>query len=336
MKLQTNDFISDVERWRDAYLGWMNTQDYSSNTLELYSRIINQFIEYSLGYQDEMTLKDIRSSYFNDFVNYLEEEARLKGRKQNRDGKYLSRSTKDTYMKAIKGFFTYITDNNDELYTFDRYFRNIKQRDHSKQEEKMKHLTEDEIEKLLNILEKIKSKKRDYNSYRNSLLIKLMLFGGLRISEALFVRLDDFRVGQDEDMYLISIYGKGGKEQTAYIAKESIEGELEYFRDTAALSEGDIIMCTKNNTQLDRVSASTIVNRIYIKAGIRKRGLHILRHTLAMRLTQRDVNPIVIKKILRHSNIATTTIYSKATQSAVASVMKIDFKEQTNETQPIM
>lgn len=321
MQLQTDNFIEDLERWRDAYLNWMNTQDYSPNTLELYSRTINQFIEYSLGYQDEMVLKDIRSSYFSDFVNYLEDEARLKGRKQNRDGKYLSKSTKDAYMKAIKSYFTYITDNNDELYTFDRYFRNIKQRDRSKQEEKMKYLTEDEIEKLLNTLERTKAKIGDYNSYRNALLIKLMLYGGLRISEALSVRLDDFRVGQDEDMYLVSIYGKGEKEQTGYITKESIKDELEYFRDVAALGDEDFIMRTKNNTQLDRVSAATIINRIYTKAGIRKSGAHILRHTLAMRLTQRDVNPIVIKKILRHSNIATTTVYAKANQKSVVDAL---------------
>ena len=321
MQLQTNNFIEDLERWRDAYINWMDTQDYSKNTLELYSRTINQFIEYSLGYQDEMSLKDIRSNYFTGFVNYLEEESRLKGRKQNRDGKYLSKSTKDAYMKAIKGYFTYITDNNDELYTFDRYFRNIKQRDRSKQEEKMKYLTEDEIEKLLNTLERTKAKKGDYNSYRNALLIKLMLYGGLRISEALSVRLNDFRVGQDTDMYLINVYGKGGKDQTAYIAKASVDDELGYFKEVAGLKGDDIVMRTKNATQLDRVSASTIVNRIYTKAGIMKKGLHILRHTLAMRLTQRDVNPIVIKKILRHSNIATTTVYAKANQESVAKAL---------------
>ncbi len=321
MQLQTDDFIKDLERWRDAYLGWMNTQDYSKNTLDLYGRTINQFIEYSLSYQDEMLLMDIRSNYFAGFINYLEEEARLKGRKQNRAGKYLAKSTKDAYMKAIKGYFTYITDNNDELYTFDRYFRNIKQRDRSKQEEKMKYLTEDEVEKLLNTLERAKAKKGDYNSYRNSLLVKLMLYGGLRISEALSIRLEDFEVGQDKDMYHINVYGKGGKYQTAYIAKTTIDSELEYFREVEKLQGDDIVMRTKNATQLDRVSASTIVNRIYTQAGIAKKGLHILRHTLAMRLTQRDVNPIVIKKILRHSNIATTTVYAKATNKSVADAL---------------
>lgn len=57
-------------------------------------------------------------------------------------------------------------------------------------------------------------------------------------------------------------------------------------------------------------------------------GLHLLRHTLAMRLTQRGVSLVVIKKILRHSNIATTTIYSKSTEEAVADAMKVDLKEE--------
>lgn len=54
-----------------------------------------------------------------------------------------------------------------------------------KAEEKIEYLNENEITSLLNILEKEKARKDDYNSYRNALLVKLMLFAGLRISEAL-------------------------------------------------------------------------------------------------------------------------------------------------------
>jgi integrase/recombinase XerD len=82
-------------------------------------------------------------------------------------------------------------------------------------------------------------------------------------------------------------------------------------------------MKTRNNKQLDRSNAFTIVNNIYKKARIRKKGLLILRHTLAMRLTQNNTNLVIIKKILRHSNIATTTIYAKATEKSVVEALKI-------------
>ena len=321
MKLETGSLIDDLERWYKAYKNNIIALSYSQNTVKLYERAINTFIEYSLQYQEEMKLSDIKSIYFTGYLAFLEEEARLNG-KRAKNGNYLSKSTKQTYLKAIKNFFTFISDNNDELFTFDRYFKNIKVADSSKTEEKLVYLTEDEIGWLLNTLERTKAKKDDYNSYRNALLIKLMLYGGLRISEALNISLGNFTSGQDEAIYNIEIYGKGGKEQIGYITKKPIDDELDYFKSVAKLDEDELIMKTRGGKQLDRTNAYQIVNRIYKKAGIRKEGLHLLRHTLAMRLTQRGVSLVVIKKILRHSNIATTTIYSKSTSEAVADAIK--------------
>jgi len=319
MKLQTDNFINDLERWARAYKNQIRALSYSLNTIELYSRAIDQFIEYSLQHQDEITMRDVKAIYITSFLSYLEDEARLKGKKI-KNGLYLSKSTKITYLKAIKGFFTFISDNNNDLYTYDRYFKNIKVADSSKSEEKIIYLTEEEIGRLLNVLERENSKKGTYGTYRNSLLIKLMLYAGLRISEALQLKIDNFKEGEDAKIYKIDIYGKGGKNQIAFIFKSHIEEELEYFRNI--LENSDLIMKTKNGTMWNRSNAFEVVNNLYIKAQIyNKKGLHLLRHTLAMRLTQRDVNPVIIMKILRHSNIATTTIYAKATEESINKVI---------------
>ncbi len=58
-----------------------------------------------------------------------------------------------------------------------------------------------------------------------------------------------------------------------------------YFVNIAALGEDDPIMRTGRGGQLNRSNAYRIVNRIYKRAGIRKKGLHLLRHTLATRLS---------------------------------------------------
>jgi integrase/recombinase XerD len=319
MKLQTDNFIEDLERWYMAYIEHIKSLGYSKNTIELYNRAIDMFIEYSLQFQDEMQLKDIKTVYFSDYLNFLEEEAKRRGLKP-KNGNYLSKSSKQAYFKGIRNFFNFINDNNDELYTFERYLKNIKIVDTSKPEEKIEYLTEEEVQRLIDTLEREKSKKGTYNSYRNSLLVKLMLYGGLRISEVLNIKLNDL-IEIDDEMYNINIYAKGGKEQTGFISKKVIEEELEYFR--SVLKEDEFIMKTRNNKQLDRSNAFTIVNNIYKKAKIRKKGLHILRHTLAMRLTQNNTNLVTIKKILRHSNIATTTIYAKATEKSVVEALKI-------------
>ncbi|EAK1995402.1 integrase, partial [Campylobacter jejuni] len=51
------------------------------------------------------------------------------------------------------------------------------------------------------------------------------------------------------------------------------------------------------------------------------KGLHLLRHTLAMRLTAKGTNLVVIQKILRHANLNTTTIYAKATNDTIKTAL---------------
>lgn len=322
--LEKKGFMPDLIRWGENYISHIKRQ-YSPNTYELYDRAVQKFIEYSKTIEDEMdSLKDIRSSTIEKYIDFLEELAKNRGQKKKRDGKYLSNSTKDVYLKAIKGLFTYISDNNDELYTFDRYFKKIKKMDKTSNEEKLKHLSDSEVDNLVKEL-RVEMKKSNYNyaSYRNSLLVKLMLFGGLRISEALGVRLDDIRADDETGMYIITVFGKGQKEQNAFVSKKMIEDEIDYFANETELKGDELIMKTRTNSALHRRNAFEIVAGIYKRANINKKGLHILRHTLAMRLTKKGVNPLIIKKVLRHKNIATTTIYAKAQKDSVAESLKV-------------
>lgn len=314
MKLSTGAMIDDLNRWHRAYNNEMEALMLSKNTIELYNRAITQYIEYMHEYQEDVSIDAIRKHHITGFLSWMEEAAKRSGKKAVR-GRYLSKSTKQTYLKAVKGLFGFISDNNDELFTFDRIFKNIKIPSDAKAEEKVDYLTDHEVGLLLAAVER--GKKGDgYNGYRDALLVKIMLFAGLRISEALGVRLCDF-ASSGEDTFAIQIYAKGGKEQTAYISSETITDELEYLRKATDLGEGDSIMRTRTGKTMTRQGAFLVVNNLYRRAGVNKAGLHLLRHTFAMRMTLRGVSPIDIKEAMRHSNINTTMIYAKATKQTV-------------------
>ena len=168
----------------------------------------------------------------------------------------------------------------------------------------------------------MKIKKETYNTYRNALFIKLMLYSGLRTSEALAIKIGDFEIGQDKDVYQFNICGKGGKNRIGYIPAATIEDEIDYFKNEANIKDNELVMRTNSGKKWNRSNAFTVINGIYKKAGIKKEGLHLLRHTLAMRLVQNGASLVVIKKILGHSNIATTTIYAKATEQNVTEAIK--------------
>jgi integrase/recombinase XerD len=320
VKLDTGNFLADLQRWLKSYKEHIQSIGYSNNTLALYSRVLDEFIEYSRAYQEEMNISDINTLYITSYLSYIENKA-LKYSNKKLKSKGLSKATKETYIKALKGFFEFISDNNDELYSFSRFFKNIKVINSQKAEEKIEYLKDNEIERLLNMLEREIAKKHNYNFYRNSMLIKLLLYAGLRISEALNIKMGDFEE-LDEKTFKIKIYAKGGREQFAYIGKKIIKEEFEYFKNIALLKDDDLIMVTKKGKQLTRQNAFVIANRLYNKAGIYKRGLHLLRHTFAMRLTKKGANVLVIKKAMRHSSINSTMVYAKAEESDVVRVIE--------------
>ncbi len=311
MELKTSDIITDLERWQKAFLAHIQAISYSKNTIMAYRRILDQFIEYSLDFQEQMGIDEINLYYIINFLTYLENNAK----KCNN----LSKNTKSNYLKIISSFLNHINDNNDSFFNFNINFKKIKLKE-SKKEEKLNFLTNDEVERLLCILERNIEKKDNYTAYRNSFLVKLMLFAGLRISEALNIKLSDISISSDA-LFKIAIWGKGGKVQTAYIQRKIIENELNYF--TTNKIDGYVFQ-TKNNRQLSRSEAFSLMTGLYKHALIEKQGLHILRHTLAMRLVAKGTNLSVIQKILRHSNINTTTIYAKATTNTIEAALVDD------------
>lgn len=318
MKLSNGNLINDLYRWHKGFIRYITSLSYSNNTIELYSRAILLYIEYMHEYQDEIVIQEIKAIHITGFLGWLEEEAKKRG-KQSVNGVYLAKSTKDTYLKAVKAMFTFISDNNDDLFTFDRIFKNIKIASDTRAEDKIEYLNEFEVNQLLSVLDR--GKRRDtYNSYRDSLLVKLMLFAGLRITESLGVRLCDFTLYEDTT-YEISIFAKGGKNQTSYIDSRAIEDELVYFRRVANLQEDQHIMRTGSGKRMTRQGAFQIVNNLYKHAGIKKEGLHLLRHTFAMRMKLRGVDIVDIKDALRHSSINTTMIYAKATKRTVVNAV---------------
>ena len=304
MKLETTDLITDLYRWKRHWLDHIRALGYSKNTLALYDRCTERFIEYMREYQDDITLSGVTAVYFTGFLASLDEEAA-------RRGKTVSRATKRAYLKALRGFFGYISDENDEFHTWERQFKRVRIAGAVRREEKVVYLTEEEVARLLSKLEERK-KSGGYNGWRDALLVKLMLFGGLRTSEALGVRPSDFE--RIDKAWRVAINGKGGRAQFAYLAHDAIGEEVAYF--AAAIGTSDLIMRTRTGKPLARENAYRIVNGIYREAGIfHKRGLHLLRHTFAMRLVKRGVDPVRIQKLLRHASIETTMVYAKAEES---------------------
>ncbi len=317
MRLQLGNIQSDYQRWLKSYMRHLKYKDASKNTLDVYSRILIQLQQFIENQDRAKMLTDMNKEFFIDFIEHSAEHSK---------NGYFSKKTKQLYVSTLKSFFVYISDNNNEFYTFENEFK-IAPKGVNKGK-KVKYLTDEEVYRVIDYLDDMRLNRGTYYDFIYALGIKLMLFGGLRISEVLALKLSDITVSDltdaegNRDIYEIHLEDtKSGEEQTALIKIEDIEEELQYFKKILE-DESYIFQSYKKGTLIHRSNFYVGVKNIMQKAGLNKKGLHIYRHTCAMQLYRKSKDILVTKEKLRHSDIKTTMIYAHAEKSDIANAMR--------------
>ncbi len=317
MVLEKGDLLKDYQRWLKSYFRNAKHREVSKNSLILYKRIFSKLEEYIKEQSDAEKMSEINKDFILSFLEYLEEESKIDE---------FSTKTKTLYISVLKSFFIYISDNNNEFYTYEKEFKGIMPKKAHKNK-KVSYLSEEDVSKLLEYLHKNLNINKHY-SYIHSLGIKLMLFSGLRVSEVLSLTLDNIRVSElknsenEKDFYEIHLLDtKSKEEQVALIKINLIASEMAYFRDIN--SNDEFIFKAKNSQKtINRSNFYVSVTAIMKKLKIRGRGLHIFRHTCAMQLFRKTGNLLVLKETLRHSDIKTTMIYAHAEKKDIAEAMR--------------
>lgn len=306
--MQNLSIYEEIKKWINLFINQINGLNYSKNTIFTYNQQLLVFYDYCVENSYKFSLKTIKQMHITNFFAYIDEIS-LKSR-----GKVLSSSTKSSYLRTLKSFFNFISKNNDELLDFDYLFENFKLKLVIDKKDKINYLDDKEQARLLNLFNNRLKKSKIYMNYRNLLLLKLLMQAGLRISEALNLKLCDFELNSD-GFYEISILAKGGNYEIIYMLESLIKEEMDYFYNS--IKQDDFIFLTSNNTRLTRIAAYKIFENAYNRCGIKKRGCHILRHTFAMNLLFKDAKINVIQKALRHKRIQTTLIYADTTSDII-------------------
>ena len=175
---------------------------------------------------------------------------------------------------------------------------------------------------MLYFLKEQGKKKRSFYSYRNSLLLKILLLSGVRVSELLGIQLSNITVLEKEEheaIYKIQIVGKGNKQRYVYITMQHIENELTYFKTYIHTNNllTEHIAITKEGRALGRAEVYKMVESFLRAQGIIKRGVHMLRHSFGKHLVQKNVNLSTIKELMGHENIQTTMIYARSDEESM-------------------
>ncbi|SJM90431.1 tyrosine-type recombinase/integrase [Crenothrix polyspora] len=154
---------------------------------------------------------------------------------------------------------------------------------------------------------------------RYDLLFELIQKSGLRISEALGLKVAHVRVVDGVAKH-VRVIGKGDKERQVPLP--------ESFGRVLALSLAgkggeDYVFAKKAGAKAPGAHAvRAYLKKLIDKAGIDKKVTpHKLRHTYATRLLEKDVQLVDIQALLGHESIATTQIYTHAGQERLSKLV---------------
>ncbi|GAA9839775.1 tyrosine recombinase XerH [Helicobacter pylori] len=226
----------------------------------------------------------------------------------------LSLATKKNYRIALLGLFSYIDkqnqDENEKSYIYNITLKNISGVNQSAGNKLPAHLNNEELEKFLESIDKIEMSAKV--RARNRLLIKIIVFTGMRSNEALQLKIKDFTL--ENGCYTILIKGKGDKYRAVMLKAFHIENLLKEWLIERELYpvKNDLLFCNQKGSALTQAYLYKQVERIINFAGLRreKNGAHMLRHSFATLLYQKRHDLILVQEALGHASLNTSRIYT--------------------------
>jgi integrase len=139
----------------------------------------------------------------------------------------------------------------------------------------------------------------------------LALGAGLRCGEIVGLRWEDVDFNRGT-LYLRPAITKNGE-----------GGELPLNADVhAALKE---LQAEKSRGRIFAYNANAISMQfanLCDRLGLADVTLHVLRHTFASRLIERNVNPLIVKRLMRHKTMAMTDYYTHVSQDQLQQAVK--------------
>ena len=135
--------------------------------------------------------------------------------------------------------------------------------------------------------------------------LMFMLTTGVRVSEALSIRLQDVDFEREQ----VIVTGKGNKQRVIPLSKGNVEMLADYL-DNIRDADSEKLFALKKTGSFSSVYLNRLLNEAREKAGIERHVTnHILRHTFATHLLKEGVDISVLQKLMGHNSLRTTAVY---------------------------
>ena len=268
-------------------------EKYLENTLWTYSESLKQFQVFLEEEFNEITeIEEITFHHIRPFLGWL-------------DDKNKKRNTLRQRIIAVKSFFNY-------CYRNGIINKNVAKNILIPKKEKLlpSYLLKNEMEKLLTNTNNDNSLTvlDAFKDARKVALLELLYSTGIRISEALGIKLNDIDIMNRQ----VKVLGKGKKERIVPIGDIAIDAIIKYktIRSNIETST-DKLFVNNNGDKLLPSYAWKIVNTaMQGVTDAKQKSPHTLRHSFATHLLDNGAEFTAVSKMLGHSQLSTTEIYT--------------------------
>jgi integrase len=142
---------------------------------------------------------------------------------------------------------------------------------------------------------------------RDLALVSLLMLNGLRVSEAIELRIEDLTT--ERGHRIIRVKGKGGKQRTTPLPPPVVAA----IEATISKRTGGPIILSNQGTAMDRFQASRVIRRLARRARIQKKiSPHSLRHTFVTLALEAGAPIHVVQDAAGHASPETTRRYDRA------------------------
>lgn len=194
-----------------------------------------------------------------------------------------------------------------------------------------KLLSENEVSLLLDQATKNVEKSGHFNDFRLRALLELLYATGLRVSELVSLPLSAFRSGEP----YIYVLGKGNKERLVPLSHRAIEAVNHYINAMKlakdfkgnkkfAGTQKWLFPSRGKLGHLTRHRFSQSLKELGLSVGVPASRLspHVVRHAFATHLLSNGADLRAVQKMLGHTDISTTQIYTHVLEERLKSLVQ--------------
>lgn len=292
----------------EFFLDHIKVQGYSEHTVRSYRNSLNRFFCWLKSVRSYRSLSSIGRRDLMEFCQALSTWT-------SRYGRPLSATTKNSYLHALRAFFSHqvkmgflLSDPSSALTNFRQQHKLPRVPSHS------------DILKLISAIE-----STDWRGLRDRAWVEIFYGSGLRLSE--LQRLDLVDLSLDEELIHIR-QGKGEKDRYVPITPESKKATEAYLTGVRSLlvreGEGDaaLFLCARGR-RMKRHQFGVWLHKYSEIAGLRHHITpHLLRHACATHLLKNGASLRHIQELLGHQYLSTTQIYTRVEIEDLREVLK--------------